>query len=52
MVGLIRRVVGIDERLTAYRTTVDRNFQQWVFQKQVGALKFSEAQMIWLRMIK
>ena len=52
LVGLIRRVVGLDERLTAYRTTVDRNFQQWVFQKQAGALKFSEAQMSWLRMIK
>ncbi|MBS1786753.1 MAG: DEAD/DEAH box helicase family protein [Acidobacteria bacterium] len=52
LVSLIRKVCGLDETLTAYDRTVDRNFQQWVFGKQAGALKFSEEQMEWLRMIK
>lgn len=52
LVSLLRRVVGIDETLTNYEAVVDRNFQTWVFQKQAGALKFNEAQMNWLRMIK
>lgn len=53
LVALIRRVVGLDRELTLYEQTVNRNFQQWVFQKQAGAApKFSEAQMEWLRMIK
>jgi type I restriction enzyme R subunit len=52
LVSLLRRVVGIDDKLTAYGKTVDRNFQKWVFEKQAGALKFNEAQMNWLRMMK
>lgn len=52
LVALIRRVSGLDETLTAYDKTVDRNFQEWVFKKQAGALKFSEEQMQWLRMTK
>jgi type I restriction enzyme R subunit len=52
LVALIRRVCGIDENLTAYEKTIDRNFQNWVFGKQSGALKFNDEQMQWLRMIK
>jgi type I restriction enzyme R subunit len=52
LVSLIRRVTGMDEKLTAYDKTVDRNFQKWVFDKQAGALKFNEEQMNWLRMMK
>jgi type I restriction enzyme R subunit len=52
LVSLIRRVTGIDENLTPYDKTVDKNFQDWVFKKQAGTLKFTEAQMQWLRMIK
>ena len=52
LVALVRKVCGIDERLTDYSKTIDRNFQNWVFGKQAGALKFSEPQMQWLRMIK
>ncbi|MGB3291476.1 MAG: type I restriction-modification enzyme R subunit C-terminal domain-containing protein [Phormidesmis sp.] len=53
LVGLIRRVAGLDEVLTTHQYAVDRNFQRWVFEKQAGAApKFSEAQMEWLRMIK
>lgn len=52
LVSLIRRVVGIDGQLTPYNKTVDKNFQNWVFGKQAGKLKFNEEQMNWLRMIK
>jgi type I restriction enzyme, R subunit len=52
LVALIRRAVGIDATLTAYDQTVARNFQTWVFAKQAGAVKFTEAQMEWLRMIR
>lgn len=52
LVSLIRRVTGIDQQLTPYNKTVDKNFQEWVFGKQAGALKFTDAQMQWLRMLK
>jgi len=52
LVSLIRRVTGIDGQLTSYTKTVDKNFQNWVFGKQAGTLKFSQEQMEWLRMLK
>ena len=52
IVALIRKVSGLDATLTAYDKTVDKNFQDWVFKKQAGAVKFTEEQMQWLRMIK
>ncbi|WP_342304807.1 DEAD/DEAH box helicase family protein [Methanolobus sp. ZRKC5] len=52
LVSLIRRVTEIDPILSAYDLTVNRNFQEWVFSKQAGTLKFNEDQMNWLRMIK
>lgn len=52
LVSLIRRVCGIDGTLTGFDSTIDRNFQNWVFGKQAGPLKFTEEQMQWLRMIK
>jgi len=52
LVSLIRKVSGIDSTLTSYDKTVDKNFQNWVFKKQAGKLKFTEAQMEWLRMLK
>ncbi|MEQ9437482.1 MAG: type I restriction-modification enzyme R subunit C-terminal domain-containing protein [Cyclobacteriaceae bacterium] len=52
LVSLIRRVTGLDQQLTPYNLTVNKNFQQWVFNKQSGALKFTEEQMAWLRMLK
>jgi type I restriction enzyme R subunit len=52
LVSLIRKVSGIDNTLIAYDKTVDKNFQDWVFKKQAGTLKFTEEQMQWLRMIK
>ena len=50
--SLIRKVSGLDAMLTSYDKTVDKNFQDWVFKKQAGAVKFNEEQMQWLRMIK
>jgi len=52
LVSLIRRVTGIDDTLTDFEQTVNRNFQKWVFEKQAGPLKYNEEQMEWLRMIK
>ena len=53
LVSLIRRVAGIDPTLTAYHKTVDKNFQDWVFQRHSGSgEKFTEAQMAWLRLLK
>jgi type I restriction enzyme R subunit len=52
LVALIRRVTELDEVLTPFDQTVDRNFKQWVFQKNAGAAHFNPAQMDWLRMIK
>ncbi len=51
-VALVRRVCGIDPVLTAYDSTVDRNFRDWLFRKQAGPLKYTEDQMLWLRMMK
>jgi len=53
LVSLVRNVCGIDEMLTPYDKTVDKNFQDWVWKRHSGAgHKFSEEQMEWLRMIK
>jgi type I restriction enzyme R subunit len=52
LVALIRKVSGIDANLTNYSKTIDRNFQNWVFGKQAGPVKFNEEQMQWLRMIR
>ncbi|MBL7793677.1 MAG: DEAD/DEAH box helicase family protein [Saprospiraceae bacterium] len=52
LVSLIRKVAGIDTVLTPYDKTVDRNFQQWLFKKQAGTLKFTKEQMDWLYMLK
>lgn len=52
LVALIRHICGFDTTLTNYETTINRNFQQWVFAKQAGPIKFNEEQMQWLRMIK
>lgn len=49
---LVHRMSGADETLTAFDKTVDKNFQDWIFRKQAGALKFTDEQVQWLRMIK
>lgn len=52
LVSILRKAIGLDEWLYAYDKTVDRNFQEWVFKKQAGKVKFTEEQMQWLRMMK
>ena len=53
LVGLIRRVCGIDETIAPYADTVRRNFQSWILKHHSGAgEKFTEDQMDWLRMIR
>lgn len=52
LVALVRRVSGMDATPTAFDKTVDRNFQDWIFRKQAGTLKYTEEQVQWLRMIK
>lgn len=53
LVSLVRRVTGIDEVLTSYDGTVNKNFQEWVMKRHRGnAPKFDEEQMEWLRMIR
>ncbi|MBN2425790.1 MAG: DEAD/DEAH box helicase family protein [Calditrichaceae bacterium] len=52
LVALVRRVIGIDEQLTLFKSVVDKNFKDWVFEKNAGPKQFTEEQMHWLRMIK
>lgn len=53
LVSLIRRVAGIDDTLTAFDDTVDKNFAEWVWKKQHGAaFKFTKEQMQWLHLMK
>ncbi len=52
LVSLVRKVIGADTTLTGFDKTVDKNFQDWIFKKQAGTLKYTEEQVQWLRMIK
>ena len=53
LVGLIRRVAGIDSELTRYESVVRRNFQNWVMRAHAGSgAKFDADQMDWLHMIR
>ncbi|SOZ34140.1 DEAD/DEAH box helicase family protein [Cupriavidus neocaledonicus] len=53
LVALIRRVCGMDEKLSTFDNTVRRNFQNWVMKHHSGSSeKFNEEQMNWLRMIR
>ena len=53
LVALIRRVCGIDAKVSPYSETVRRNFQNWIMTRHSGSRqKFNEEQMAWLRMIR
>lgn len=53
LVSIIRKISGIDNNLTIYDKTVDKNFQQWILKQNAGQHnRFTEDQMKWLRMIK
>ena len=52
LVSILRRLTGLDGKLTGFDLIIDKNFQKWVFAKQAGSLKYTAEQMEWLRMIK
>jgi type I restriction enzyme R subunit len=52
LVSLVRYELGVDPELRPYADTVRKNFQEWVFRKQAGNVKFSEEQMAWLRQLR
>lgn len=52
VVALVRRASGMDSKLTMYESSINKSFQDWVFRKQAGPLKFTDEQMVWLRMIR
>ncbi|HPE56382.1 MAG TPA: type I restriction-modification enzyme R subunit C-terminal domain-containing protein [Bacteroidales bacterium] len=53
LVSLIRRVCGIDKELKPFDSTINENFQNWIFKQNAGKHnRFSPEQMEWLRMIK
>lgn len=53
LVSLLRRIVGLDERLTDFGALVRQRFQDWVFKRHSGAGdKFTAEQMEWLQMIR
>lgn len=53
LVSLVRRVIGIDQKITPFAKTVRKNFQTWTFEHNARADKpLTEAQMQWLTMIR
>lgn len=52
LVSLLRRITGLDTKLTGYDVTIAKNYKEWLFKKQAGSLKFTKEQMAWLEMIK
>ncbi|KTD35005.1 Type-1 restriction enzyme R protein [Legionella nautarum] len=53
LVALIRRVCGIDNRITPFNKTVRKNFQDWIMKYHSGnSDKFNEQQMAWLHLIR
>lgn len=53
LVALIRRVCGMDEKLSTFDDTVRRNFQNWIMKHHSGGGdKFNEQQMDWLRIVR
>jgi len=52
LVGLIRKIIGIDKELTDYDTIARRNFRDWVVRAQAGYKHFNKEQIDWLYMIR
>jgi len=53
LVSLIRRACGIDSELKAYDSTIETNFNKWIFKQHTGQHnRFTPEQLDWLRMIK
>jgi type I restriction enzyme R subunit len=53
LVSLIRRACGIDSELKAYDSTIEANFNKWIFKQHTGQHnRFTPEQLDWLRMLK
>ncbi|MFD2587862.1 DEAD/DEAH box helicase family protein [Croceitalea marina] len=53
LVSLVRRACGIDKELQPFDKTIEKNFNEWLFQQHAGKHnRFTEEQLDWLRMIK
>ncbi|TDD75830.1 type I restriction endonuclease subunit R [Flavobacterium caseinilyticum] len=53
LVSLIRRACGIDPELKAFDTTIEANFNKWIFKQHTGQHnRFTPEQLDWLRMLK
>ena len=52
LVSLVRFEMGYVEELAPFADKVNYNFMRWTFQKNTGAVHFTEEQMDWLRLIK
>ncbi|MFD2833947.1 type I restriction-modification enzyme R subunit C-terminal domain-containing protein [Gramella sp. AN32] len=53
LVSLIRRACGIDKELKPYDSTIEANFNKWIFKQHTGQHnRFTQEQLDWLRMIK
>ncbi len=51
LVALLRRVTGLDEKLSPFSDTVRRNFRDWILEQNAGQ-PLTEAQTAWLKQIR
>ena len=52
IISLVRFELGQTTELNTFSADVSRRFQSWTFEKQAGALKFTDEQMDWLHMLR
>lgn len=53
LVSLVRHACGIDKNLAAFDSTIEKNFNTWLFRQHTGNRnRFTPEQIEWLRMIK
>ena len=53
LVSLVRHACGIDQKLAAFDSTIEKNFNTWLFRQHAGNhTRFTPEQIEWLRMIK
>ena len=53
LVSLIRRSCGIDPELKAFDSTIEANFNKWIFKQHTGQHnRFTSEQLDWLKMLK
>lgn len=52
IIALLKYELGQSEELNVFSADVSLKFKTWVFNKNSGAVQFTEEQMEWLRMVK